>query len=97
MKPVSDPAPLEALESCCREVGLKRPVRLVSDDRVPAPAVVGFWRPTIVVPSGLLDRLGASDWRSIFLHELRHVRRGDSLVNPLVALAMGVHWFNPVA
>jgi len=34
--------------------------------------------------------------RYVFLHELGHLKRGDILVNWLMALPLVLHWFNPL-
>ena len=55
----------------------------------------GLRRPVILVPAG------SAAWseetkRSVLLHELGHIRRGDCLMHLLGRLACVVYWFHPL-
>jgi beta-lactamase regulating signal transducer with metallopeptidase domain len=58
------------------------------------PAVIGFFRPCIVLPRLLLDRPRA-EIEHVLLHELAHVRRGDPLTSLVCLVAQIVFWFHP--
>lgn len=83
-------------------LGVKRPVRVVVAQAPLGPAVIGIWRPTLVLPSVLMagwERDGDPDLKKlepILAHELLHVRRGDLWVGALQTLAQGVWWFHPL-
>jgi len=51
--------PVVLLESCLAEV----------------PVVIGYLRPAILVPAGMLTGLPAAHVEAILLHELAHIRR----------------------
>jgi uncharacterized protein (TIGR03435 family) len=60
------------------------------------PGVVGFLKPTLVLPTLLLERLSPEQLEALLAHELSHVRRRDNL---FAALHMGVEaifWFHPL-
>ena len=61
-------------------------------DHIPSPFVLGLFRPTIYLPSGLAE--GERDY--ILLHERTHIRRLDHVTRALAWLAAAVHWFNPL-
>ena len=61
------------------------------------PAVVGAWRPRIVLPEAVLSGFGRDRLEAIVLHELAHVRRRDVVVHWLMTAARVLHWFNPLA
>lgn len=86
---------LELLEQCRERAGLRRPIRLLESAEVPAPAVLGWLFPVLLLPPGMAARLNAPQLRHVFLHELAHVRRHDILTNWLSTLAQALHWFNP--
>jgi len=65
---------------------------LVSDDD--GPAVMGFWRPDIVVPKWLLDR-GEAEQRMVVTHEREHLRAGDQFVLGGAAIAVLLMPWNP--
>ena len=50
----------------------------------------------IIIPTALLDRMDAQQWKWIVAHELAHVRRRDYLVRWLEWLACVCFWWNPV-
>jgi beta-lactamase regulating signal transducer with metallopeptidase domain len=58
------------------------------------PAVIGFFRPCVVLPPALLDRPRA-EIEHVLLHELAHVRRGDPLASLVCLIAQIVFWFHP--
>jgi beta-lactamase regulating signal transducer with metallopeptidase domain len=92
----ADPALQSLLARCRAELRLSRSVRLLLAPQAMSPAVVGVWRPTVVLPKDILQTLSAEELRPVLLHELAHIRRRDMLVHWVAALAGAVHWFNPV-
>ncbi len=87
--------PVEAcgmLAQCAARVGLKRRVRLLESPDVSSPAAFGMLRPIIVIPPGLLESREALE--PVLLHELAHIRRGDTF-RPLLFLLVCMHWYNP--
>lgn len=83
------------LEGCKAELRVRRTVRILESGAIESPTVVGWLRPTILLPLGLDARLDAARLRHVFLHELAHVKRNDVLVSWIAALAQLLHWFNP--
>lgn len=61
------------------------------------PALVGAFRPTVLLPADLLTIGQQRTLRAVLLHELIHVRRHDGAVELLITLMQALHWFNPVA
>ena len=60
------------------------------------PAVVGLWRPRIVLPADFERRYTAGERQLVLLHEQVHLRRGDIVVNALLAAMQCLYWFNPL-
>src|SRR5690606_36334026 len=60
------------------------------------PAVVGVWRPRIVLPSDFASRYTPEQQRLLWAHEQAHLRRGDPWANFLVAALRTLSWFNPL-
>jgi beta-lactamase regulating signal transducer with metallopeptidase domain len=60
------------------------------------PGVVGLWRPTLLLPEGIMERLTASELEAVIAHELCHVRRRDNLFSGLHMLAEALFWFHPL-
>ena len=51
----------------------------------------------VVIPAGFMDTHEAGERYLIYLHELTHIRRGDSRKHRIAGLLRALAWFNPVA
>jgi len=60
------------------------------------PALVGLWRPQIVLPIDFERRYRGPQRALLLRHELVHWRRGDAWANALAALLRALQWFNPL-
>jgi bla regulator protein BlaR1 len=60
------------------------------------PAVVGLWRPRIVLPADAMHRYNATERDLMLAHERAHVARGDLAANAAVAALRCLFWFNPL-
>jgi beta-lactamase regulating signal transducer with metallopeptidase domain len=78
-----------------REFKSRRPVKLCVSSDVSAPAAIGFFRPAIVFPAGLLSQLSLEEIRLILLHELAHLRRWDDWTNLAQKIVKAVFFFHP--
>lgn len=70
-------------------------VDLAESARVTVPMVIGFLKPVVLVPLGMLASLPAGQVEAILLHELAHIRRRDYLVNLVQVFCENVFFFNP--
>lgn len=86
---------LEMLEDCKMEIGVVTPIGLVLSDEIQAPAILGWLRPRILLPSLLTEQMTGPELRAVMLHELGHFRSGDLLWSWLFTLACAIHWYNP--
>ena len=84
------------LESVGERLGLRRAPRLLVSERLASPALIGWWRPAIVVPVAMLTRLSTAQVEAVLAHELAHLRRSDHAVNALLAIAEVLLFFHPV-
>jgi len=70
-------------------------VNLVTCERVRVPAVIGFFKPMIVLPAWSLRELLPEELHVILLHEFAHVRRWDAWTNLLQKIVRAVFLFHP--
>mgnify|MGYP005751298895 CR=1 FL=1 len=60
------------------------------------PAVVGLWRPRIVLPSDFERRYTPEEQQLVLEHERQHLRRGDLWAQALCTTLRCLFWFNPL-
>ena len=67
---------------------------LTSPDRL-EPGIVGIWRPVLLLPDGIGDRLSVPQLDTILAHERCHLRRRDNLTAALHMAVEALFWFHP--
>ena len=75
---------------------LRPGIRLKLTEDSMSPAVCGLFRPIILLPQSLVERLSAGQLRAVLLHEAIHLRRGDVWVNCAQALLQIIYWWHPL-
>jgi RND family efflux transporter MFP subunit len=60
------------------------------------PGVVGLFRPVLLLPADIMERLSPSQLRAVLAHELCHVRRRDNVTAAIHMLVEAVFWFHPL-
>ncbi|MCC7338761.1 MAG: carboxypeptidase regulatory-like domain-containing protein [Pirellulaceae bacterium] len=73
-----------------------RGTRLLVSDYLSSPAMWGFLRPTIVIPSALASQTVSTKLRFGLAHEWSHVIRGDYLTHTICRLTKLVCFYQPV-
>lgn len=77
------------------QMGILQPVVLRESLRVSSPMLVGWIKPVILLPIGMLSGLSTEQVACILAHELAHVRRLDYLVNLIQSALEVLLFFNP--
>ncbi|MBT1687523.1 M56 family metallopeptidase [Dawidia soli] len=85
----------QPLETLVQRLDIHRVVTLATSVRLQAPVVLGYLKPVILVPAGMLAGLSTEQVETILLHELAHIRRHDYLVNLAQMLVEALYFFNP--
>ena len=92
---IDDPVWIGRFADLRGRLGVSRAVRLLSSASATVPFVVGWLRPVVLVPAGLLTGLTPSELEAIFAHELAHIRRHDFLVNLLQNVVETLLFYHP--
>ena len=79
-----------------RQAGIKRKVHWVTGYWVKSPVAYGLFRPKIAVPMEMVRNYSERQIRWILLHELAHIKRGDTLVFLFQRLLQSLFFFNPL-
>jgi beta-lactamase regulating signal transducer with metallopeptidase domain len=85
-------ARLHALQA---RLGLTRLIRYRECALVGAPAVIGFFRPIVLIPMRAITGLSTEQLEAVIAHELGHVKRLDVAVNFVQVVAETVFFFHP--
>lgn len=84
-----------AMTALCGQLKIRRPITLLVHPHKTIPVVWGIVRCRLMLP------VAARHWsdeqlKSVLMHELAHIKRGDTLVQLLTQVACALHWFNPL-
>lgn len=86
----------EIFHQCRKQVGIRRPIELRLTSNVPSPAVCGFFRPVILMPTNLIKKLPQNQFRAVLIHELCHIKRGDLWINSVQTVLQIIYFYNPL-
>jgi beta-lactamase regulating signal transducer with metallopeptidase domain len=78
-----------------RRLGLTRTVRYLESRLLDSPAVVGWFRPVILLPITALTGLSPQQLEAVIVHELAHIRRFDCFVNLFQIAAETLLFYHP--
>ncbi|TCP62575.1 beta-lactamase regulating signal transducer with metallopeptidase domain [Baia soyae] len=94
---ITDERAVQVFEQCKRDMSMmNQHIPLVHSNKIPGPAVFGFYRPRIILSDAHIRDLDDDELRYIFYHELSHIKRRDVGVNSLMNVFLILHWFNPI-
>lgn len=85
----------ERLTRLINQIQLHKKVSLLESALICTPVTLGFWKPVILMPLGMLCALPPEQIEAVLRHELAHIRRNDYLVNLFQLVTEAVFFFNP--
>ena len=65
-------------------------------ERIAVPAIVGILRPTILLPTAMVNSLSVEQLESVLLHELAHLKRADHIFIVVQRIAEAILFFHPL-
>ncbi|HEX3550722.1 MAG TPA: M56 family metallopeptidase [Candidatus Elarobacter sp.] len=89
--PLDDPT----IAARLRAAGHRRVATVASSSAIEIPCAIGFRRPMILIPAGLVATLDADDLARVVLHESAHLQRYDDCVNALEQVVCALQFFQP--
>jgi beta-lactamase regulating signal transducer with metallopeptidase domain len=92
---ISDSAIISLAETSAQDARLSRVPRLLWALEGGSPAVLGWWRPILLLPRNSAT-LNHQQLRTVLLHEFHHVKSGDTLLAWLPRALCALFWFNPL-
>src|SRR5579872_1252834 len=94
--PLPDGSEVKALLRVQRRMVICARVELVSIATAVEPGIFGIFRPVLLLPAGIGDRLAEAQLEAVLAHELCHVRRRDNLASAIHMVVEAVFWFHPL-
>ncbi len=79
-----------------RSLDLSLPVAVRATPAMLEPGVFGLWRPTLLLPEDIMQRLTPAQFKGVVAHELSHIRRRDNLTASIHMLVEALFWFHPL-
>jgi beta-lactamase regulating signal transducer with metallopeptidase domain len=84
-----------AVQETLTSLRSSRSVELALSSRVSVPAVIGFFKPIILLPAWALEELSSEQLNAVLMHELAHLRRWDDWTNLAQKLVRALFFFHP--
>ena len=75
---------------------MQEPLPVLSLPTTAEPAIFGVFRPVLLLPEGIADRLTPEQFEAVLTHELCHVRYRDNLTAALHMCVETIFWFHPL-
>jgi len=75
---------------------LETPIKVMSSPTRLEPGVFGVFRPVLLLPEGIFDRVTPEQLKSVIAHELCHVCHHDNVIAAIHMFVETVFWFHPL-
>jgi len=95
----SRPAPNWAramLERIAADLKCRKNVALRCSAEVCSPLLTGIFKPSIILPQGMVEEDSAADVEGVLAHELAHLKWGDLVWSRLLQAISIILWFQPL-
>lgn len=91
---IKDEEILDIFFETANELNLKIYPNLYSHKLIYSSMAIGIIKPFVVIPEIQLQN--KENLKYIFLHELTHIKRYDTIYKWIVQILVCIHWFNPI-
>lgn len=86
----------ELLRETGAGMGVKRALRLRVSEENAGPALCGLIRPCVLIPKSVTTSLSLAQLRTVFLHEIAHLKRNDLPLNLVQTALQVLYFYNPL-
>lgn len=86
---------MSLFESLRVDFGISPMIKLYFSDKILSPQLVGFFKPIVLFPLGLIEGLSMEEVELILRHELAHVSRKDHVIHMVINVLKVFYFFNP--
>lgn len=85
----------DMVDELSKKLNLKQHFTLVESALVRSPVVLGYFKPMILFPLGVINKLNTQEVEAILAHEIAHVMRHDYVFNIIQSFIEALFYFNP--
>lgn len=89
---MDDPAARASYSAAQSIVGLRNEPKLLESPRANCPMVHGVFAPAVILPANLVSQVSPKQLKAIFVHELAHIRRGDTWIVVIERCVKSLLW-----
>jgi len=83
------------LKNISSQIDLKRVVNIFESSLVKIPVAIGYFKPVILFPLGILSGLPQNQIEAIIAHELAHIKRNDFIINLIQSFIETLFFYHP--
>jgi beta-lactamase regulating signal transducer with metallopeptidase domain len=91
----SMPAARDLSSALSPAVAGSREIEICTSTEVDRPSVIGFFRPRILIPAWLFEKLTPAELEQIVMHEAGHISRADDWLNLFQKIGLVLFPLNP--
>jgi len=85
----------DKLKSLKNKLQIEKKIDLMQSKYIKTPLTIGYFKPIILLPVGLLSGIPQDQLEIVLAHELAHIKRADYLLNILQSIIEVFFFFNP--
>lgn len=85
----------QTIKSLAGRAKINRPVPVMESVLVNVPVAIGYLKPLILLPVGILTGIPQNQVEAIIAHELAHIKRYDFPVNLFQSMAEAIFFYHP--
>jgi beta-lactamase regulating signal transducer with metallopeptidase domain len=83
------------LRQLSKKLGIQRSIQILQSAIIKVPVVVGYFKPVIILPLGVISGFSHEQVEAILAHELAHIRRNDYLINIFQSIIEVLFFYHP--
>lgn len=86
---------IDITEKLKHTTGIRKCVKVINSSAARVPMVIGFIKPYIIIPAGILSGIPTNQVEAIIAHELAHIKRNDFIINIFQSLLEILLFYHP--
>jgi beta-lactamase regulating signal transducer with metallopeptidase domain len=86
---------MEKFHALQARLGLGETIQLLESARIQTPLALGWLKPVVLLPVGLVNRLSVPEVEAVLAHELAHIARKDWVFNLMQVLVESLFYYHP--